>query len=185
MIDKFIQAANYTPASSPRNVKYIVIHTAETPEDENRAEGIAKWVFSGPNAVKASAHYIVDNKHIVQCVRDIDIAWGAKGANAEGIHIEHAGYAKQSETDWEDDYSQMMLERSARLVASLCDKYGVPSERLNWETFAEGKSGIVGHVDVNRAAKGGSLGPSDHWDPGPNFPWDQFIKLVKGFQTNV
>lgn len=185
LISKFIQATNYTVPTAPRNIKHIVIHTAETPEDANRAEGIARWVFAGPGARQASAHYIVDASTIVQCVRNEHIAWGAETANATGLHIEHAGYAKQSEGDWQDEYSQSMLDKSARLAAHLCDQYGIPPKHLTWQEFQAGEAGIVGHVDVNRARRGGSLTANDHWDPGPNFPWNQYISLVKRYMTNV
>src|SRR5205809_2755015 len=112
----FIQARNFT-ATSGRSVDVLVIHTMEAPETANTAENVAKW-FAGSTAPQASAHYCIDANSIVQCVQDDDVAWHAPGANSDGIGFEHAGFASQGRSDWNDAYSSAMLERSAGLVAA-------------------------------------------------------------------
>jgi hypothetical protein len=56
----------------------------------------------------------------------------------------------------------------------------VAETRAAWDNFPSGPKGIVGHVDCTKAypEDGG-----DHTDPGPEFPWDVFLDLVKQEMT--
>lgn len=170
---KFVQARNYTKAART-SIDLIVIHDMEYPERPTAAEWCADF-FAGPSAPKASAHYCVDGDSIVQCVRDEDVAWHAPGANAKGIGIEHAGYAKQTAAEWADSYSAAMLEISAGLTAELCHKYGIPAVRPSVEELKAGARGIIGHKDATDAWSGGK----GHYDPGPGFPWDRYLRRVR------
>lgn len=167
----FIRAKNFTPAKD-RHIDLVVIHTMEAPENAHTAENIARW-FASDSAPQASAHYCVDADSIVQTLEEEHIAWGAAGANDRGVHVEHAGYARQSVEDWADDYSTAMLERSAALVADICARHGIPPVRLDAAALLAGERGITGHDAVNAAFKKGT-----HWDPGPNFPWDWYLERV-------
>ncbi len=170
---EFIQARNYTKASRA-GARLIVIHTMEAPEKPGTATAVAKW-FAGPSAPQASAHFCIDNHVMVQCVRLEDVAWAAPGANRDGVHIEHAGYAAQTVGQWNDDYSNELLERSSFLAASLCLKFGIPARKLSVAEVRDGKTpGICGHYDVSLA-----FGKSTHTDPGKNFPWDKYVALVE------
>ena len=167
----FLPAKNFT-ATTGRTIDLIVIHDMEYPETPTGAEWCAGF-FAGLSAPRASAHYSVDNDSIVQSVRDSDVAWHAPGANSNGIGIEHAGYAKQSRSEWLDDYSRAELTLSARLVSRLCKTYGIPLEWRDASALKKrGARGITGHSDVSRAFGG------THWDPGPNFPIDFYLALV-------
>ena len=154
-----------------RRIDLIVIHSMEMDEKGSTAESCAQW-FRNP-AAKVSAHYCVDADSIVQCVRDQDVGWHAPGANHNGIGIEHAGRARQSRAEWQDDYSTAMLERSARLVAGLCAKYRIPVTWLHPADLLAGKRGITSHHNVSLAFKRGS-----HWDPGPGFPLERYLRAV-------
>jgi N-acetyl-anhydromuramyl-L-alanine amidase AmpD len=168
----FIPAKNYTKGRIAK-VRVIVIHDMEAGEVKGTARSVAGR-FGSDHAPQASAHYCVDRDEIIRCVRDEDTAWHAPGCNADGIGIEHAGMAKQSRRDWTDPYSARMLVRSAKLTAALCRKHGIPPVHLTGEELRAGKKGIVGHVQVSAVYK-----RSDHWDPGPNFPWDVYLTSVK------
>ena len=170
-----IQARNYTPCPSGREVKLVVIHTMESDKKPGTARAVAKW-FAGNAAPQASAHYCVDALEIVQCVGELDIAWGAPGANRNGIHVEHAGRASQDAIAWDDQPSRAMLALSARLVAGVCLRWDIPLVRPSLAELAGGAKGIVGHWDVTRAfpaAKG------THTDPGANFPWFEYLEQVR------
>lgn len=170
----FIQAKNFTRAKAERTITLIVIHTAECGERPGAARNVARY-FAGADAPQASAHYCVDSLETVQCVRDEDVSWHAGPVNACSIGIEHAGRAEQLPEQWADEYSLAVLARSAALVASLCYRYGVPVVRLTADDLAAGRrEGICGHVDVTRGLKYGT-----HWDPGPSFPWDRYLDLVR------
>ena len=168
----FLPARNYTP-SRARTIEVIVIHDMEYPEKPDSAMWCAEF-FAGPAAPKASAHYSVDNRAIVQSVADHDVAWHAPGTNANGIGIEHAGYAKQSRDEWLDDYSRSELAVSAALVRRLAATYGIPIQWLGADALKiRGARGITGHRDVSLAFGG------THWDPGPNFPIEVYLDLIR------
>jgi hypothetical protein len=175
---EFVQAAGYTqlwPTSS-REITLVVIHTMECLETPEAAVNVALW-FAGKTAYpapKASAHYCLSNVSTIQCVRETDVAWHAKRANGRSVGIEHAGFAKQTPTDWADDYSAMMLARSAKLVARICRDYGIPIRRLSPDELRSNMSGICGHVDVTNAFDGGA----GHQDPGPGFVWDRYLEMI-------
>jgi len=181
----FIQAKNYTPKSlSTRDVRVIVIHTMESSEKPGTAEHIARWFANerAPRfpAPRASAHYCIDPDETVQCVRDLDVAWGAPGRFSDGayvndhaLHIEHAGLARQTATEWADGPSRLILWRSAKLARDLCKAYHVPIARIGADELRAGRRGITGHVDLSKAFGG------DHWDPGRFFPWEAYLAMVR------
>jgi N-acetyl-anhydromuramyl-L-alanine amidase AmpD len=167
-----VQARNFTRGRSNK-IDVLVIHTMESPEKPDTAESVANW-FAGSTAPQASAHYCIDSDSVVQCVRDEDVAWHAPGANHNGLGFEHAGRAAQTESDWNDAYSQALLERSAQLVAAKAVEHHIPAVWLRPADLRAGKRGITGHVDVSNAFK-----RSDHSDPGTAFPIQAYLALVR------
>ncbi len=169
----FVLAKNFTKVPSRRGVRLIVMHSMEAPEKGDTAENVAEYFRT--TTKQASAHICVDNNSIVQCVLDNDIAWAAPGANSDGIQIEMAGYARQSEADWLDPYSTLVLENAAKASAQYCRKYEIPVVRLSNKDLA-GKlaKGFVSHSQASEVFK-----KSDHTDPGNGFPWDYFLARVK------
>lgn len=170
----FIEAKNFTRGRYGSPVNLIVVHTMESQEKPGTARAVAQW-FAGSTAPQASAHFCVDDAEIVQCVRESDMAWGAPGANRNGVHIEHAGRAAQSPEEWADPYSESMLRRSAALCADICRRNSIPIKRLSADEVKSGAKGICGHADVTKAfpaLKG------THTDPGVSFPWTRYIELI-------
>lgn len=68
-------AGNYGGTRSASAIRYIVIHY--TGNDGDTADNNAKYYAGG--VVKASAHYFVDAKEIVQSVPDLRVAWSVGG----------------------------------------------------------------------------------------------------------
>lgn len=161
-----------------RYARLIVVHTMEAPETYLTARNVAAYFARGE--VNASAHYNLDAGTIVQGVPEKDVAWAAPGANHDGIQLEHAGYAGQNAAGWNDAYSQAMLDRSARLVADICYRNGIPPKVLTLSELIAGEAGICSHHQVSVAYK-----QSDHWDPGYSFPWAQYQDLITRYYALI
>jgi len=173
----FIQAKNYNRSirpHTPHPIELVIFHTMEAPEKPKTAFNVASW-FAGPSAPQASAHFCVDDTQVIQCVLECDVAWAAPGANNNGIHIEHAGYANQTPDQWADDYSKATLANSAKLAAQLCKRFNIPIIKLSVDDLKAGKRGFAGHVDVTNAFCNGR----GHQDPGASMPWSDYIAQVQ------
>lgn len=174
----FKQAKHYTPVSlnAPRSIRFIVIHSMESQEKGETAENVAHY-FQTLNR-PASAHYCIDSNSIVQCVQCKDVAYGAKSLNRNGIHLELAGRAKQSEAEWLDAYSKSMLDLAAELCAKvLCPKFKVPVVWVPASGLIQPTTrGFTSHAEGSKA-----FNPGGHWDPGPHFPKNYFLERVAHF----
>lgn len=172
----------YTPAhyyeGREKALRLIVVHTMEAPETPQTAENIAAYFASG--SVVASAHACVDQDSVVVCLPASDTAFAAPGANADGYQIEHAGYASQDGAGWNDAESQSMLRLSAAHAREIALAAGIPLKHLTNAELAAGEAGFVGHNQVSEVYK-----RSDHWDPGPNFPWSQYMGLVNNGEAET
>jgi N-acetyl-anhydromuramyl-L-alanine amidase AmpD len=166
-----LESPNFTPGGG-RTVDLVVIHTMESPERPGAAAACARW-FQSP-AAQVSAHYCVDADGVVQCVREEDVAWHARGGNANSIGIELTGYARQGAREWDDAYSRDVLRNAARLLADVCERHDIPLRRLRAADLLAGRRGVTGHADVSEAFR-----KSDHWDPGPGFPWARFLRSAR------
>jgi N-acetyl-anhydromuramyl-L-alanine amidase AmpD len=173
----FVESPNVTPAKG-RAIDVVVMHTMEIAERKDAAEICARW-FASP-ASKVSAHYCVDADSVVQCVREDDIAWHARGGNTTSIGVELAGFARQTRKDWTDEYSRAVLARATTLVADVCARRTIPVRWLTPDDLVAGRRGIACHVDVSEA-----YWKSDHWDPGAGFPVERFLALVRSAQKRA
>jgi len=169
---EYIPAKYQKKWNTPRTVNWIVIHDMEAPESEGRARACAKYFQNPPRM--GSSHVTVDDKEVIQCVRDNNEAAGAVGANKRGIHIEIPGIATQTEADWGDVYSTAAIEVASDVAAQYCLKFEIPVKHLSNEELRAGEKGIVGHVQVSAVFPG-----TGHFDPGPSFPWEHFIERVQ------
>ncbi|MEV4229284.1 peptidoglycan recognition family protein [Streptomyces bobili] len=146
-------SSSYTASSRPTTytVDRVVIHVTQT----TYAQALS--VFQNPKK-RVSAHYVVRSAdgHVAQCVRESDVAWHAGNwdHNTRSIGIEHEGWV-----DRPAYFTDALYERSARLTASVCDRYGIPRDRAH----------IIGHHEVPG---------TDHTDPGPDWDWVRYVRLV-------
>ncbi|GGN51166.1 amidase [Streptomyces albiflavescens] len=146
-------ASNYTASKRPTAypVNYVIIHVTQATYPDTLS------IFQNPQK-KVSAHYLVRSAdgHVAQCVREHDIAWHAGNwdYNTRSVGIEHEGWVKQPAY-----FTNALYEESAKLTAAICSRYGIPKDR----------SHIIGHYEVPG---------TDHTDPGPNWDWTRYIRLV-------
>jgi len=153
-------------------VTRIVIHGTVSPCQDGGARGNASY-FQDPNS-GGLAHYIVDPSEIVQTC-DEDLACWHAPPNANSLGVEFCDPQQGDPARWQDGPHQQMLALGARLVADLCARHGIPVTHIDAGGLLNGQRGIPGHVDVSQAWH-----QSDHTDPGPDFPWQQFLALVAG-----
>ncbi|MFK3731215.1 N-acetylmuramoyl-L-alanine amidase [Streptomyces sp. NPDC088090] len=153
---------NYTPADRPNqdvDIRQIIIHDTEGGYDGSLA------TLTNPD-VKASAHYLVraSDGLVTQMVENKDLAWHAGNwtLNMHSIGVEHEGYAIK-EGSW---YTESQYTSTAALVKFLAAKYGVPLDREH----------IIGHDELPFQLD--SYSSKTHWDPGPFWDWNHFMKLV-------
>jgi N-acetyl-anhydromuramyl-L-alanine amidase AmpD len=172
---RFVESPNKTVTNRGRTIDVVVIHTMEIAERPDAAAVCARWFAS--EASQVSAHYCVDAATVIQCVREKDVAWHARGGNAHSVGVELAGFARQTTKGWGDPYSTAVLARAARLVADICRRHHVPVRWLAPDDLLAGRRGLTGHADVSAAYR-----RSDHWDPGPGFPVESFLDRVRRAQ---
>lgn len=173
VMSNFVKAHNYTPAWRSK-VDLVVLHSMESKERTGVARDVALWFADPLKAPKASAHYCIDDREVILCVQEHDIAWHAPGVNKVSIGIEHAGRADQLASMWDDVYSKSVLALSVQLCAEICQRWGIPAEFIDSQGLLAKKRGITTHAEVSRAFR-----KSTHWDPGPNFPIDLYVRSVE------
>lgn len=158
----------------PAVPRVIVIHTTEGHEHFQAAEDGA--AYNQRRTDGTSAHYFVDPDSIVHCVRTRDQAHTARRqGNRIGIQYELCGRAGQTDAQWNDANSTAILQRAAKQAARDARKYGIPVVKLTPKQLRDGGRGFVGHVDCTYAFPEDN---GDHTDPGPRFPWAEFLALV-------
>jgi N-acetyl-anhydromuramyl-L-alanine amidase AmpD len=168
----YVPARWQTKVEGKRNVRLLVIHDMEAPETSKTAENVANYFKTG--TAKASAHLCIDSDSIVQSVLDNNVAFAAPGVNRDGIHLELAGYVKQTEADWLDSYGLLLLERAADAAAQYCLKFDIPPVHLTNDELKAGQRGIIGHYQASAVYPPNA----GHQDPGKGFPWNWFIERV-------
>ena len=150
----------------------IVVHCTAG-EDAGSARGTAKY-FKLKSAT-GSAHAITDPNELVISAYDTVVCWHAP-PNQHSIGIEICcSLANEGKGHWGLPSHQKMLHRAARWVAEKCHEHGIPIRKLTDDDLRTNPNvkGICGHVDVTMA-----FHESTHTDPGPYFPWSQFLGYV-------
>jgi hypothetical protein len=124
-----------------------------------------------------SAHYVEDPTTEAHCVPDNITGWHAPpNGNSIGIEIcaEGGDYALSYTRDqWLSPQVWPAVQRAAARTRELCERFGVPMTKVDAAGLLNGAHGICGHVDVSQAWH-----QSSHSDPGPQFPWPEFLAEV-------
>jgi hypothetical protein len=157
---------NSRPSGAIGDPSMIVIHTCE-----GSYSGCWSWLTNSASGV--SAHYVVNESgsEISQLVREADRAFHVAASyncslngnvdcskngysvNHFAVGIEHGGFASQS------SFPLGQIDASARLSCDISRDQAIPRDRFH----------IVAH---------GTLQPANRVDPGPNWPWTDYINRV-------
>jgi hypothetical protein len=157
----------------PNTICGVVIHDMEAPERLDTAEAVARY-FARPDIRPSSAHKNFDADSIVISVADGNEAFHAPPASRWTLGYEQAGYARQSAAEWNDPYSRAMIQIVAAELAADAQKHGFPLVERSIDDLRAGRiDGVYTHNSVSKA-----FGQSDHWDPGPNYPMGDLIKMA-------
>lgn len=149
-------ANNYTTANRPGShpIDWIIIHVTQ-----GSWSSALNW-FQNPSA-GVSAHFTIRSSDgaVGQSLSELNIGYHAANwtYNQRSIGIEHEGYV--GNPAW---FTDAMYRSSARLTASLCDRYDIPVNRYN----------IFGHNEVPGAT---------HTDPGGYWDWARYMGYVKQY----
>jgi hypothetical protein len=154
----------------------------EASETLTRAEDTARYFANPPDGRRVSAHYCADADSVVQCVDLDDSAWtvGNRPGNMRGINWEFSGFARQTRADWLDPFSLAMFRRAAPIIRSDAKRFGIPLTRRSVDELRAFEPGVTSHGDL-----GVAFGGTTHTDPGSNFPWDEFLKIVNNLEAGT
>jgi hypothetical protein len=169
-------------------IRLSVVHTTEGHAGADAAE--MGHTIDVNRTDGTSTHVFHDSDSSPQEVLRKDTANSAFfHGNALGIHHELCGTAHWTAADWAGSYQQAMLRRCAKAQADDCITYKLEPRRLSVAEVrrayygpAPYPAGICGHIDITQAFPEDQ---GDHTDPGPNFPWDQYINMVKEEMNGV
>lgn len=171
--DSFVQARWYY-AGRKAKPRIVVVHCTVSKEMGTGAESVARYFSTATR--KGSSHAVADSDSVVGCVKDGDTAFGAAGANADGLHLELVGLPDQTLAQWLDEFDRAMFAKAAPLLDYWSATYSIPLRWLSVAEVADGRSrGLCTHADVSKAFPAVSTG---HWDPGPYFPKIEFLKAA-------
>lgn len=151
----------------PVSPAMVIIHTCES-----SYSGCWSWLTKTQSGV--SAHYVVneDGSEISQLVKEADRAWHIGATYADSLNgghdkhlsgvqsnhftigVEHGGRAAQ--TTWPVG----QIDASAKLVCDVTKRWGIPRDRFH----------VVAH---------GQLQPYNRTDPGPNWPWADYLARIR------
>ncbi len=149
--------------------RYVAIHNTS-----NDATARAEADYAKRRTDGTSSHYYVDGTEVIQ---SLDTALSAHHAgsttgNRYAVSYEITGTNSKSRAWW---LSSVAWPRLARQMAADCRVHRIEPRLLTVDQMRAGSlSGFVTH-DLMRLAWGGTT----HTDPGPGFPMDYLLDLVR------
>lgn len=145
-----LPATTYKPCpravhGTRRVTRRIILHTIQ-----GSAQGALSW-FNSPQNPYGTGAQLVISQHKAYQTWDIDaLMWHCKNANADGVGIEHEGYAEFSKAKWLSKANRKMLRMSANRCAYLCYHYRLGRPRLGKNVFYHSMVPGNDHTDVGK-----------------------------------
>lgn len=162
-------SCNYSSRSGTA-ISAVTIHTVQ-----GSYAGCISWFQNC--AAGVSAHYVVRSSdgQVTQMVLEVSKAWHVGTENPYTVGIEHEGYVTVA--SW---YTTAMYNSSAALTSDICTSNGISRLRTGWwpwlATTYYNASSIPGSCV---RVKGHQHYPNQtHTDPGVNWDWNRFFKLI-------
>lgn len=176
--------STWTPAYQQKDKavrhKNIVIHTVGGGGDGNKAVRHFQNRHSG---IQTSVHFVIlPGGNVVQMLDPTKRGTHTAGMNHKSIGIEHSapGASGPDAAFWNSDLGQKQLKSSAKLVKWLKGKYNIPIRHAAISNSRPQEKGVVGHSEVDsRTDPAHSRHAERHHDPGSDFPWTQYIQMIK------
>lgn len=175
--DDVILSPNY---KGPTGGKIVALAFHDT-ESGGSARDVANYFAR--QSTGASTTGVFDDNESIGCVEYGMTAWHTGHGDPWNFRIEgneHVAYASWSREEWLKH--SKMLNKSAKHYAKRCLELGIPIRKIDGTQLRRAvlsgdpsQGGICGHKDISDATDGG------HYDPGPNFPWDIYMNLVKSY----
>ena len=174
----WISSPNHYTGWNGHTISAIAIHTVQ-----GSYTSCINW-FQNPSA-DASTHYVVASNsayagQVTQMVNEQNAAWHVTSENWYAIGYEHEGYV--NDPSW---YTPVMYQTSADLTRDVCTSQNINPLRMFYrETLDDGTvldNGLhsLGAEGSCVKIKGHQHFPGQtHTDPGPNWDWDYYFKLV-------
>lgn len=165
----------YTTSGVQRIKAGVVVHTNEGPDGSGPS--LDGYVIRpgdrplGDGRMYGSGYHARASKpgEWVVYADDFCGPYAAPPLNKTWWHIVIPGYARQTRAEWLDEASRGFVASVASFIVWAWEHDGRtwPLSFVDAAPLASGAKGYTSHDCVSRAFK-----KSDHWDPGPEFPWD-------------
>ena len=181
--DDFLQAPSHGGRFAAP-ARLTVVHSLEC----DAREGLAVGLNNGPGTYvttdKVSPHTLSDPGWTRgACDTDI-VGWHVGNANQQSTGAEVTGRASWTRQQWLEEMSNRALDRQAKALAEQHLAKGFGPETFRWLSLAEVADGhtvgFCSHNDISVAPWPFNIG-TDHWDPGPNYPYDLQMTRIRAY----
>ncbi|WP_278287279.1 peptidoglycan recognition protein family protein [Caloranaerobacter ferrireducens] len=135
------------------DIKYIVIH--DTGNKRKGADAYAHYRYFNSGNRRASAHYFVDDKEILQLVEDHNASWHCGDGKGKYRITNHNSIGVEICINEDGNYDKA-VQNTIDLVKYLMEKYDIPLER------------VVRHYDASRKICPRSMS-KNNWERWHNF----------------
>lgn len=174
-----VHPSRYSTSNVEQPKRLVVVHTAESGESDASLNALLAMIQTpGTNVVPGSnppryfgacyhAFADADTEGYIQVCDGSKGPYANGGANKFAWSICIPGRANQTREQWLDEQSRKQIKGVARFIVDRAIPDGIPLVKVNGAQMAAGAKGYCGHADVRDAWH-----QTDHYDPGPNFPWE-------------
>ncbi|SHK49194.1 peptidoglycan recognition protein family protein, partial [Paramaledivibacter caminithermalis] len=109
------------------DIKYIVIH--DTGNKRKGADAFNHYRYFNRKNRRASAHYFVDDKEIIQTVEDFNVSWHCGDGKGKYGITNHNSIGIEICINEDGDYEKA-VDNTIDLVKCLMEKYDIPLDRV-------------------------------------------------------